>query len=69
MCMIGDTRCPLESTVKMTSLAPDTRASPHRARTTAVSRPRKSGSITGARATPWRANEVTRVLMARSRRS
>ena len=72
VCMIGDTRCPLERTVKMISLAWDKRGAPHRARrarTTAVSSPRRSGSATGATATPWSASGVTRVLMARSRRS
>ena len=58
VCVIGDTRCPLERTVKMISLAGDTRAGPHRARTTAVSSPRKSGSVTGAKATAWRAKGV-----------
>ena len=69
VCMIGDTRCPLDRTVKTTSLARDTRAGPHGARTTAVSSPLRSGSVTDATAAPWRASGVTRVLMARSRRS
>ena len=69
MYMIGDTRCPLDRTVKTTSLARDTRAGPHRAHTTAVSSPLRSGSVTDATATPWRASGVTRVLMARSHRS
>ena len=64
MCMIGDTRCPLDSIVNTTSLARDTCAGPHMARTTAVSSPRKAGSVTDATATPWRASGVTRVLMA-----
>ena len=69
MCMIGQTRCPLERTVKMGSLARAKRAAPHRARTTAVSSSRRSGSATGATATPWTASGVIMVLMARFRRS
>ena len=34
-----------------------------------VSNPRRSGSVTDATTTPWRASGVIRVLMARSRRS
>ena len=69
MCMTGETRCPLERTVKMTSLARDKHVAPHRARTTAVSSPRRSGSVTDATATPWSASGVTSVPVARSRRS
>ena len=54
MCIIGETRCPLERTVKMTSLAREMRAGPHRARRIAVLSPRKLGSVMGATATPWR---------------
>ena len=69
MCITGETRCPLERTVKITSLARDRRVAPHRARTTAVSSPHRSGSVTDATATPWSASGVTSVLIARSRRS
>ena len=68
MCMIADTRCPLDKTVKTTYLARDTRGGPHRARTTAVSSPLRSGSVTDATATSWGPSGVTRVLMVRSRR-
>ena len=39
------------------------------ARTTAVSSPRRLGSVADATSTPWSAGGVTGVLMARSRRS
>ena len=53
VCITGETRCPLDKTKKTISLARERRVAPHRARTTAVSSPRKSGSVTEATATPW----------------
>ena len=50
-------------------LGPEQAHGSHRARTTAVSTSRRSGSVTDATATPWSASGVTSVLMARSRRS
>ena len=69
VCMTGETPCTLERTVKMTSLAWYRRVAPQRARTTTVSSPRRSGSVTDAAATPWGASGVTSVLMAQSCRS
>ena len=59
----------LDGTEKTISLARDRCMAPDRTCRTAVFRPRKSGSITKATATPWSASGVTSVLMAGSRRS
>ena len=67
--MTGETRCPLDRTVKTISLTRDGRVAPHKARTTALPSPPRLESVTEATATPWSASRVTSVLMVRSRRS
>ena len=51
------------------SFARDTCARFHKARTTAVLSPLRSGSVANATINPWRASGVTRVVMARCRLS
>ena len=58
VCMIVETRRPLDRTMKTISFARDTHVAPHRARTTPVSSSRRSWSVTDATATPWKFGEA-----------
>ena len=69
MSITGEMRWPFVETELTTSLARNRRVSPHRGCSTVVCSPRRLESATEATATPWRPNEVTGVLMARSLRS
>ena len=63
----GETQWLLERTTKTIYVVWDRRVASQRARRTAVSTPRSSGSVIEATATPSSAVRVTSILMARTR--